>query len=92
MTYFDDTEGALYWGNTTDPIIGESKGRLTARSVKMFGDGEISHESATSLVSYETIRCSSHRWCSSKFLISIAIFGEWIQLGHDVIQDPENDS
>lgn len=38
MSYFDETED--YWGNTTKPIIASGNGRLTARSVKIFADGE----------------------------------------------------
>ncbi|KAG6866609.1 hypothetical protein C0991_000719 [Blastosporella zonata] len=37
MTYFD--ENKEYWGNTTTPLIGAGNDRLTARSVKIFADG-----------------------------------------------------
>ena len=38
MTHFD--ENAEYWGDQIKPIIGAANGRFTARSVKIFGDGE----------------------------------------------------
>ncbi|KAG6813680.1 hypothetical protein H0H92_008528 [Tricholoma furcatifolium] len=37
MAFFD--ENAEYWGNTTSPIIGAGNDRFTARSVKIFADG-----------------------------------------------------
>lgn len=37
MTYFD--ENTPYWGNTTKPLMEAGKGRLMARSVKIFADG-----------------------------------------------------
>jgi hypothetical protein len=40
MTHFD--ENAEYWGDQIKPIIGAANGRFTARSVKIFGDGECS--------------------------------------------------
>ncbi|KAF7293292.1 Amidohydro-3 domain-containing protein [Mycena chlorophos] len=39
MRFFDET--APYWGNTTQPFIGEANGRLTSRSVKIFADGAL---------------------------------------------------
>ncbi|KZP34268.1 hypothetical protein FIBSPDRAFT_846377 [Athelia psychrophila] len=41
MTYFD--EHGPYWGNTTAPIIADTtaKGKLSARSVKIFADGAL---------------------------------------------------
>lgn len=38
MTYFD--EHGDYWGNKTLPLVGTENERLTARSVKIFADGE----------------------------------------------------
>ena len=40
MTHFN--ENAEYWGDQFKPIIGAANGRFTARSVKIFGDGECS--------------------------------------------------
>jgi hypothetical protein len=37
MTYFNEHDE--YWGNATTPILAKGDGRLTARSVKMFADG-----------------------------------------------------
>lgn len=37
MTYFD--EDKPYSGNTTRPVISAGDGRLSARSIKIFGDG-----------------------------------------------------
>ncbi|KAG6878550.1 hypothetical protein C0993_004449 [Termitomyces sp. T159_Od127] len=39
MSFFDENQE--YWGNTTKPIIGAGKDRLTARSVKIFADGAL---------------------------------------------------
>ncbi|KAF8813640.1 hypothetical protein BYT27DRAFT_7083829 [Phlegmacium glaucopus] len=39
MSYFD--EDKPYSGNTTHPVIGAGDGRLSARSVKIFGDGAL---------------------------------------------------
>lgn len=38
MTFFD--ENGPYWGNETRPLVGAGNGRLTARSVKIFADGQ----------------------------------------------------
>lgn len=38
MTFFDETQE--YWGNTTKPIIGANDNRFSARSVKIFADGD----------------------------------------------------
>jgi len=37
MSYFDEDKS--YSGNTTHPVIGAGDGRLSARSIKIFGDG-----------------------------------------------------
>ena len=37
MSFFD--ENKPYSGNTTRPIVGAGNGRLSARSIKIFGDG-----------------------------------------------------
>ena len=37
MTYFD--EDKPYSGNTAKPVISAGNGRLSARSIKIFGDG-----------------------------------------------------
>lgn len=39
MTHFN--ENAEYWGDQMKPIIGAANGRFTARSVKIFGDGNV---------------------------------------------------
>lgn len=39
MTYFDEEKP--YSGNTTKPVISAGNGRLSARSIKIFGDGII---------------------------------------------------
>ncbi|KAJ7755700.1 amidohydrolase family-domain-containing protein [Mycena maculata] len=39
MSFFD--ENGEYWGNQTEPIINAGKGRLNARSVKIFADGAL---------------------------------------------------
>jgi len=38
MTYFD--EYGQYWGDQQEPLIGTDNERLTARSVKIFADGQ----------------------------------------------------
>ncbi|EIW82889.1 hypothetical protein CONPUDRAFT_52672 [Coniophora puteana RWD-64-598 SS2] len=38
MTRFEEHRG--YWGNTTKPILNAASGHFTARSVKIFADGE----------------------------------------------------
>lgn len=40
MSYFD--ESARYWGNKQMKVIGAGDGTLTARSVKIFADGDFS--------------------------------------------------
>ncbi|KAH9998500.1 amidohydrolase family-domain-containing protein [Russula compacta] len=37
MTHFD--ENTDYWGDRIKPIVGAANGRFTARSIKIFGDG-----------------------------------------------------
>lgn len=37
MRYFDEFDP--YWGNISKPIIDTGNGRLNARSVKIFADG-----------------------------------------------------
>ncbi|KAF4598377.1 hypothetical protein EYR38_006779 [Pleurotus pulmonarius] len=39
MTYFNENEA--YWGNTSTPDASMGRGRLTARSVKIFADGAL---------------------------------------------------
>jgi hypothetical protein len=50
MQYFD--ENADYWGNVSKPIIAAGNGKLTARSVKMFADGECYYDVNISPNSY----------------------------------------
>jgi hypothetical protein len=37
MTYFDEEKP--YSGNTEKPVLSAGNGRLSARSIKIFGDG-----------------------------------------------------
>jgi hypothetical protein len=41
MTYFD--EDKPYLGDTTRPVVSAGNGRLSARSIKIFGDGILFH-------------------------------------------------
>jgi hypothetical protein len=42
MTYFD--EDKPYSGDTARPVISAGNGRLSARSIKIFGDGILFHQ------------------------------------------------
>ena len=41
MTYFDEDQP--YSGDTARPVISAGNGRLSARSIKIFGDGILFH-------------------------------------------------
>lgn len=64
MTHFD--ENSEYWGDKIKPIIGAANGRFTARSVKIFGDGESPESHELSALKHHSRR-SAVWWGSCKF-------------------------
>ena len=66
MTYFD--ENGPYWGNQITPLVGTPDDRLTARSVKIFADGEaIMRHSVESSAYFSGFRCAEDWWCGCTF-------------------------
>lgn len=65
MRHFDEV--GPYWGNISKPIINAGRGRLNARSVKIFADGEKAVSCANTLADVTwSCRCFEIWWGSSK--------------------------